>query len=706
MTDFESDLPYIPRMNRVCRSPHLLLTIICALVLLPTVVHAQQGSDTAGRSSIAVGGWAHYLLLNHRASFARLPGIPNCCREFTGGTGGGFELGGLLDVPLSDRFELEGRLGVVLQSVGMREEEGTTVIIDGEPTEGSFEHQLDASFVHLDLFPALLWKPFDDRFRIHIGPAVGFFLSQTFEQREVLVEPASVGVFENNRRIRNEQQGDIPEASGMFLAARAFVSWELPLNSSGTLWIAPEIGYSLGLGNIIPDSSWSTDWLAVGAAIRFGGRGRADVPVDTLIPPPPEDTLIVKIDTPQAPSFTASIEARGVEEDGTEREIAILRVEEFISTNMRPLLNYVFFEENRHTIPRRYIRLDPSEVADFDVDRLHSVPVIRTYHHILNIIGRRMREHPEGVVTLTGTNDGLGERLLDGTELSTRRARSVREYLMSVWEIDSTRLPLEFRDLPEKPSNVDVPDGVEENRRVELSSDTWAILEPVVTVDTLRLTNPPMIRIYPTTDLVRPVASWSVVVRQGGSPIRTFTSEESESGALPTSITWNLAADQHNVPRTDHPVTFELTVVDRTGTSVTSVLDTLPVEQITVTQKRRERIKDRYIDRYSLILFDFDRAELNQANDTIARFIRERLTPEASVEIIGQTDRIGEEEYNLRLSRRRADSTAEALGLPPEVAEGEGENVDVYDNDLPEGRFYSRTVRILVETPIAGDKPE
>ena len=691
-----------------CRRSLILTPLLLGvLVLASPDGSAQQEATPADSISPGFGGWANYLLVNHRGSFARLPGVPNCCREFTGGTGSGFALGLLVNLPLTDRFELEGRLGIGFQSVEMREREGTTVIIDGEPDEGSFEHQLDGSFSHVDLYPALLWKPFNDRFRIHVGPAAGFFLSRSFEQREVLVEPTSVGVFENNRRIRNEREGEIPEAASIFLAARAFVSWELPLNASGSLSIAPEIGYSLGLTDVIPDSAWSADWLAIGAAVRFSPTPERAVPTGEIPPPIVVDTIVDSSDiVPDVPPFVASIEARGVQESGEERDIAVLRVEEFISTNMRPLLNYVFFEENRHTIPRRYIRLDQSEVDVFEVDRLHSVPVIRTYHHLLNIVGRRMREHPEAIVTLTGTNDGLGERLLDGTELSGRRARAVREYFIEVWGIDSSRLPIVVRDLPEKPSNIDVPDGVEENRRVELSSDTWAILEPVVTVDTLRLTNPPQIRIYPETDLAGPVSSWEVVVRQGGSPIRTFSSADAGTDRLPPTITWNLAEDQGTVPRTDRPVTFELTVVDPAGRSVTSTPDTLLVEQTTVSQKRRERVDDRYIDRYSLILFDFDRAELNRANDTIARFIRGRLVPEATVEIVGQTDRIGEEEYNLGLSRRRADSTAAALGLPPVVADGEGENVEIYDNDLPEGRFYSRTVRILVETPITGEQSE
>ncbi|MEP7220313.1 MAG: OmpA family protein, partial [Bacteroidota bacterium] len=126
---------------------------------------------------------------------------------------------------------------------------------------------------------------------------------------------------------------------------------------------------------------------------------------------------------------------------------------------------------------------------------------------------------------------------------------------------------------------------------------------------------------------------------------------------------------------------------------------TLPVEQVTVRKKRVERIADKQIDRYSLIIFDFDKGDLNETNRKIAQFIKARIRPTAAVTIEGSTDRIGEAEYNKRLSEERARSTARALGVAGGTVRGIGES-GLYDNDLPEGRFYCRTVSIVVETPV------
>lgn len=83
-------------------------------------------------------------------------------------------------------------------------------------------------------------------------------------------------------------------------------------------------------------------------------------------------------------------------------------------------------------------------------------------------------------------------------------------------------------------------------------------------------------------------------------------------------------------------------------------------------------------------------------------FIRERLAPGATVRIDGYTDHVGLEEHNIQLSSARAASVRRALGadIPEERIEirANGES-DLFDNSLPEGRYYCRTVHITVETP-------
>jgi outer membrane protein OmpA-like peptidoglycan-associated protein len=62
---------------------------------------------------------------------------------------------------------------------------------------------------------------------------------------------------------------------------------------------------------------------------------------------------------------------------------------------------------------------------------------------------------------------------------------------------------------------------------------------------------------------------------------------------------------------------------------------------------------------------------------------------------------MGEEDLNLKLSDKRAKSVLKRLEISENINyEGKGESELLYDNSLPEGRFYCRTVTIDIETPI------
>jgi outer membrane protein OmpA-like peptidoglycan-associated protein len=173
-------------------------------------------------------------------------------------------------------------------------------------------------------------------------------------------------------------------------------------------------------------------------------------------------------------------------------------------------------------------------------------------------------------------------------------------------------------------------------------------------------------------------------------------------GTPPASIDWETNESQLAIPSAGDSLRYALRVVERGRPIVDE--GSLPVNLITLRRKREERVGDRVIDRYSLILFEYDRAELDALNAGIARDVRARITPTATVTITGHTDRIGEDAYNQRLSEERARNVARALGVAPERARGLGESSLLFSNQLPEGRFYSRTVSIVVETPVGNDE--
>ena len=80
--------------------------------------------------------------------------------------------------------------------------------------------------------------------------------------------------------------------------------------------------------------------------------------------------------------------------------------------------------------------------------------------------------------------------------------------------------------------------------------------------------------------------------------------------------------------------------------------------------------------------------------------------PDRSVAIQGYTDSVGTEDYNQRLSERRADSvksylTGQGIGSTRLSALGKGRSDPVADNDSEAGRQQNRRVEVIISNPPA-----
>ena len=89
----------------------------------------------------------------------------------------------------------------------------------------------------------------------------------------------------------------------------------------------------------------------------------------------------------------------------------------------------------------------------------------------------------------------------------------------------------------------------------------------------------------------------------------------------------------------------------------------------------------------------------------IIDFVKSSISKNSIVRITGGTDRLGEADYNKKLSVERAKSVRKFLrSIKPDIniveVQGKGASELKYNNDLPEGRFYCRTVMIEIKTPV------
>ncbi|RMF32963.1 MAG: OmpA family protein, partial [Chlorobiota bacterium] len=133
---------------------------------------------------------------------------------------------------------------------------------------------------------------------------------------------------------------------------------------------------------------------------------------------------------------------------------------------------------------------------------------------------------------------------------------------------------------------------------------------------------------------------------------------------------------------------------------------TIPVKYVSTASLGAEYGEEKTLEKYNLILFPFDSYDTGPRNERILNeYVLPRCFPSSEVEIVGHTDVVGLYEHNKKLSANRAATVERAVqsrtrGVKQLVTRGVGEDDPLYDNNLPEGRFYNRTVQIVIQTPL------
>lgn len=688
-----------------------------------------------GENGVRFGLSGVFSMNYFSANFSTLPGIPNCCPKFEQGRGSSFAIVGNAGYSFDEDFGIHAGFGYFPLNGTLERDENTTVILEGTARQGVFRHTVTLSSDLLVVEPALTFEPLRN-LRLYGGVSLGFPLRSAFSQEERIVSPASSGTFadssgnDTHSRIRNAVSGNLPDAASPLFSPYFGLSYDLPVNAENSLYLSPNIFYYFPSNPIISGVELSFNSLRAGLGIQytpavkkmhvihsvirnidtitiiisdtisflhFGlGKERAtrksevrDDVSEIITTIQRTDTVVIH-NTQKRGLLTAEITEVEILHSLTNIPQQEIVVEEFQSRIMTPLLSYIFFDENSADIPRRYSRISPEQTITFDPFSGNSSDKLSTYYSALNILGHRLRENPAATLIITGCNQDLSEEK-NNLDLSRKRAENVASYLTDVWGISRVRLTLQSRNLPAQSTPSASPEAAAENRRVEIVSTPVDILSPVISDDTLRRSSAGTVRFRTQTFAEAGAEQYDLTVENGGREVMRFSGQ----GAAPTELLWSPESD---AIRADAPVTYQLSVRDSTGNSA-AARGALAMNYVSLEEKRSSRNNDKQIDLYSLILFDVRSAELTAANKKIAGYIAGRLSPRSTVIIRGYTDKLGEAGFNRELALKRAQNTAAALGLTGRAMIEGVPQAELYDNTLPEGRFYTRTVDIIVETP-------
>ncbi len=569
--------------------------------------------------------------------------------SFHGGVIGNF--------PINNMFVISGRLGYN----GMNGELESMI--------NDTNHIFDASLAYFEISPVL---------QIHnlIGNS-GLYLLAGLEFGIPVTKSYSFS--EEPDYMTDIEDMDIPDASTR-IAGMIGAGYDIPLGSRA--FLSPEVSFRLPFSKVSSKDyldEWNISQFRFGVNLTFDffSAEEEDVPDESMI----------------------NVKMEGVyyyTPEGDRNPLTRLNVEEIQYTELFPFINHVFFpEQNSQPAPSVQNLSMKTETGEFSVDMLEP-DAVSINKHTLDILGRRMEEIKNAELTITGAADSKEEKGMEN--LARHRAEFARDYLVDNFDISPLRINVKITGgLPENPSTSNDPDGVEENRRITLSSSNPDLLAPIIIEDEIqRIAEPNHIEFVPKVVSSDSVKMWKLELFQGKQKLRIISGEGEEE-----ELSWIIFPNE--LTESQAPVDYFYFAENVKGKS-DEVSGTIPVEYVSQNRKAREDLPDKTISKYSLVLFPFDKAEISDADRKI---LDEEVIPSikfnSTVEIYGYTDRIGNESYNRKLAGRRAETVRDYLASKVKAksykAYSIGEDNIIFDNDLPIGRHLSRTVQIRIVTP-------
>lgn len=653
-------------------------------------------------ASVRVGIFGSSGLNFYSANFRDLPGYPSSNPGYTGGTGIGFDGGVSFSFPFKQNFYLMLRTGYSSLNASMTTSEFYPISVDGSLIEAVSRHTFKGKIGQVFVEPQARWYPLEGLgLSLMGGVRIASMIKRLFDQEETLEEPTGRALFLNgNGRLSSSRNAvyneEIPDYQPLPISLTAGFAYEIPFSFWGIqLNLSPEIQVMVGLESLSQNRQWNGSAIRGGLHLEYGfTTGEKSIAPET----PPQSTNTGSAQA-SSPGLQAAITAYAMNsENGLDLPVVFIRVEEFIARQLYPMLTYLFFDPQSAVLPARYQRLFHNETQFFSEKRLAGLDLLDIYYNILNVVGKRMTENTTAKLRIVGCLGEVGftpNSEENAPDLSKRRAETIRQYLRDVWQIPDERLIVEFRALPEKFSNSrNSVTNAEENRRVELYSDDWNLLRPVVLADTVREVSAPIIKFALQASAFGGISKWSINVKQGGKLLKQF----SALGEPDPYFLWNVSREKISIPRADQPLSYSLEILDANEREIKAT-GSIPVAQMTTAHKRQNNVNDKELDLYRLINFEFERSNVTSDHKKIIEnFIVGNIKPHSQVTITGYTDVTGDPLTNQRLSLDRAKAVSEAIGIGERTTKGVGSKEPIYPSNLPEGRFYNRTVEIRVET--------
>ncbi|MCC7437644.1 MAG: OmpA family protein [Armatimonadetes bacterium] len=696
-------MPIAQRWNRfgVCAGAYLRRALCCWVVLSLSAPSIFSQIPSIPSSTRIFAGPNVSAASGTETADIPVFGSSTACGSYTNGTSLNATVGGFAMLPelLSSAFGVGGGFSITRTSASFATPPlEPTLILDRRSDQVvriDEEFRLKASYMTIGLEAMTLWHPFK-RLQVGVGASVGLNVASSFQHTNQILGPKGYR-FADGSSEQPLQGASSLQVAMLSIGPKLNLGYEFTV---GNAVIMPHITFSSNA--VSPLKDWAWQHYTIGGGISY----YIDVTPRHVAPSPlgPGSVAVDELPKPPAapPTLRANIDLFSVDDHDQRLPEVVISSKETTTRHFVPLLPAVFFERSATAFPDRYRTVTQAMAKRFKVNDLAGNNPVMVQHQVMNVIGLRMQQDTTVQITLVGQISRE-----EAPEIARVRALEVRAYLIRAWGIDSSRITVapNRKGLLQR-SNESTEDGRADNRRVEILSDSPALLSPVITEKKEFTLVPPTLKINPTFDAEAGVKQWELSILHQGVEIGKFSSDEQGEES---ELMWDIIRE--NPEAAVPPLFAQLRVEDSTGRVVRAVTSVpLSVATRTLAGNVVAQAGDEEVVSFILAGYDVRSAEIARGNRMLMEEIGKTLRNGARVTVTGYADRLGDQQKNRELATERANRVAEAIR---QMADEQGTRevavhfvggsieTDRFTNDLPEGRTLTRGVTVMIEQKIA-----
>jgi hypothetical protein len=236
-------------------------------------------SQTYRKSYWSFGIFGEYLIANHITDFSALPGVPNCCPKFTGGTGSGIVTGLIVQYRFYGYNNFFLRIGYQEITGNLSANEYEWIVLDDKLSTGLIQHNISTSFSMPFIEPIYKYNTIIG-LSFSIGMNLSYLASGSYSQNEMLVKPENRGTFENGTRIRNVKSGTLEGTSTFLAVADLAIEYEINLDKHKLYVLTPRFAFNYGLNSLFKDEKWRMTYFALGISFKFNPYSALSNPLE------------------------------------------------------------------------------------------------------------------------------------------------------------------------------------------------------------------------------------------------------------------------------------------------------------------------------------------------------------------------------------------------------------------------------------------